>query len=74
MFQKTLFLKIIGFKSGRYKTQITCDEWIIGEDIQQPFTSTFTFNKSKIDADNFSLINDDDVIFIVAILSNVHKF
>lgn len=61
-----LFLKIIGFKSGRYKTQITCDEWIIGEDIQQPFTSTFTFNKSKIDADNFSLINDDDVIFIDA--------
>ena len=62
--KKQIDLVIINYADAQAITVIACDTWQLCEDATSPAYSTFTFDKSKINQENFNLIQSDDLIYI----------
>ena len=62
--KKQIDLVIISYSTSKAITVIACDSWTLAEDATSPAYSTFTFDKSKINQENFNLIQSDDLIYI----------
>ena len=62
--KKQIDLVIINYADAQVITVIACDTWQLCEDATSPAYSTFTFDKSKVNQENFNLIAKDDLIFI----------
>ena len=62
--KKQIDLIIISYSTAKAITVISCDTWQLCEDATSPAYSTFTFDKSKVNQENFNLIAKDDLIFI----------
>ena len=62
--KKQIDLVIINYADAQAITVIACDTWQLCEDATSPAYSTFTFDKSKVNQENFNLIAKDDLIFI----------
>lgn len=62
--KKQIDLVIINYADAQAITVIACDSWQLCEDATAPAYSTFTFDKSKVNQENFNLIAKDDLIYI----------
>ena len=62
--KKQIDLVIISYSTSKAITVIACDSWTLAEDATAPAYSTFTFDKSKINQENFNLIDKSDLIYI----------
>ena len=62
--KKQIDLVIINYADSQAITVISCDTWQLCEDATSPAYSTFTFDKSKVNQENFNLIAKDDLIYI----------
>lgn len=62
--KKQIDLVVISYQTSKAITMIACDNWSLSEDATAPAYSTFTFDKSRINQENFNLIQNDDLIFI----------
>ena len=62
--KKQIDLVIISYSTSKAITVIACDSWTLAEDATSPAYSTFTFDKSKVNQENFNLIDKSDLIYI----------